>query len=204
MQQLNHVEIRNIINGGNVLVLDTRVPAAFAAGHIPGAVNIGLNGTFAPWVGALLPFENAVIVLVTETGREQETVTRLARIGYETVVGYLRGGIASWIAAGNEISQINCITAEDFIKLNQQDLHIIDVRNEAEFNEGALSGALHFPLADFDTLHHLTEEDNTYYVYCAGGYRSMMYISMLKAIKPIDLININGGYGAIRNVVKAV
>jgi hydroxyacylglutathione hydrolase len=204
MQSLDPAEIRNIIKGCNVIVLDTRDPAAFAAGHIPGAVNIGLSGTFAPWVGALLPFENTKIILVTEKGREHETVTRLARIGYEMVIGYLQGGIASWIAAGNEISQIACIAAEDFAKLNEQGLHIIDVRNEAEFNGGALPGALHYPLADFDSLHHLTEEDKTYYVYCAGGYRSMMYISMLKAIKPINLININGGYGAIRNVLKAV
>jgi len=180
-----------ILQNKNLTILDTRHSDAFAKGHIPGAINIGLNGNFAPWVGALLPYDRP-IVLVTDQGREQETATRLARIGYDDIVGYL---------SGNEkhTCRVNSVTAEEFFLLDQKKLNIVDVRSEAEYRAGALSGALNWPLSNFQEFKNLPQDGETYYVYCAGGYRSMIYISLLNSSRNLNLINIEGGYTALKS-----
>lgn len=188
----------------NALVLDTRDPADYAAGHIPGSVNIGLNGSFAAWAGALLPYENANLLIVANSGKETEVITRLARVGFDNVVAYLLGGFEGWQAAGKGTNKIANISAEEFLKLSEENnLDVIDVRAVTEFEQGHLVDAYNLPLGNFHQLKDAIDDVETYYVYCAGGYRSMIYISMLKSEKNIELINVNGGYGALKLLINA-
>ncbi|QKJ32607.1 MBL fold metallo-hydrolase [Mucilaginibacter mali] len=188
----------------HTLILDTRDPADFAAGHIPGSVNIGLNGSFATWAGALLPYENAGLLIVANSGKETEVITRLARVGFDNVTGYLLGGFEGWQAAGKTINKVPNLSAAEFFKLQAKNkFNIIDVRAAAEFEQGHLAGATNLPLGNFHQLGNVVDKPEAYYVYCAGGYRSMIYISMLKAAKNIELINVNGGYGALKLLINA-
>jgi hydroxyacylglutathione hydrolase len=184
-------------NSTGALVLDTRKPAEFASGFIPNSIFIGLDGQFAPWVGALLPAEQPLL-LVTEPEREEEAITRLARVGYDNTIGYLEGGMGAWKAAGKEIDSIHSISAEEFaadVKKNK-DL-VADVRKPGEFMAEHLEEAINTPL---DFLNdHLAElpKDKHFYVHCAGGYRSMIAASILKARGWSNLTDVQGGYGAI-------
>jgi len=190
IKPLNAPEFAKLSQNNDVLILDTRPPESFAAGHITGAINIGLNGSFAPWVGALLPYDKPIL-LITEPGREQETITRLSRIGYDNVLGYLTENIET-------IEEVKQITVSEFLQLDKKGLKVIDVRNESEYEAGAIAGAINWPLGGFDKFKALPNDAWTYYVYCAGGYRSMIFISLLKAYRKINLINIEGGYTALK------
>jgi hydroxyacylglutathione hydrolase len=194
-------EVQLRIKLENVMVLDTRNAQDFSKAHIPGAINIGLSGSFAPWVGALIPFEKVELLIVTELGKEEETVSRLARIGYENVTGYLMGGMDHWIAAGLSISTVQCISPEEFLKIQPLNPSVIDVRNDSEYQGGHITGSIHVSLAEVESLAHLVETGQTYYVYCAGGYRSMVFISLMKSKMNVDLINIEGGYNAIASLL---
>ncbi|MES2827947.1 MAG: MBL fold metallo-hydrolase [Bacteroidota bacterium] len=198
LRPLNATMVEQELKKEHVMILDTRAPTAFAISHIPGAINIGLNGSFAPWVGALLPYENVEIIIVTGKDQEKETLIRLARVGFENVIGYLEGGMDSWTQAGKKSSAVASISAADFNKLDKEKINIIDVRNDTEYAGSHLDGSLHYPLADFKTLKDLPESGQDYYVFCAGGYRSMIFISLLKSYMDINLINVDGGYGAIK------
>lgn len=179
-------------------MLDTRAAQEFAAGFIPNSINIGLDGSFAPWVGALIPGVSHPLLLITPEGRELETVTRLARVGYSNVLGYLQGGINSWKAAGKETDQITSISAEEFSKrFDAGGLQVIDVRKPGEFSAEHVDGAVSVPL-DFIN-DQMTEVPSTgdAYVYCAGGYRSMIALSILRARGWNNLIDVQGGFKAI-------
>lgn len=178
----------------DTVILDTRDAADFAAVHIPGAVNIGLNGSFATWAGALLPLEGSVMLIIAEEGKEDEVITRLARVGFDNVTGYLSGGMSTW---NREVKHIPNISAHEFMYTAPKDLDIIDVRTPAEFAKGHVHGARNLSLNDF---HHRKDAPNqrAAYVYCAGGYRSMIYISLL-AKAGHQLVNIDGGYAAIQS-----
>ena len=185
-------------NEVDALVLDTRAAQDFAAGFIPNSINIGLDGSFAPWVGALIPGVNHPLLLVTPEGRELETVTRLARVGYSNVIGYLEGGFTNWKNSGKESDSITSIAAEEFAsRFESGKLRVIDVRKPGEFSAEHVDGAESIPL-DFinERLASVPAEEEAY-VYCAGGYRSMIALSILRARGWNNLIDVQGGYKAI-------
>lgn len=182
------------------LVLDVRSPQAFAKAHIKDSIFIGIDGSFAPWVGALITDINQPIILIAPEGREEETVTRLARIGYDNTQGYLKGGFTSWQAANKEIDSVKSIPAEEFIKNHKEDkLPVIDVRKDGEFLSEHVVDAFNSPL-DFINKNMVDyPNDKNFYIHCAGGYRSMIAASILKSRGVNNLIDIQGGFGAIKN-----
>ncbi len=189
-----------IVNETGALILDVREAIDFSNGFIPNSINIGLVGSFAPWVGALVPDVRQPIALIAPVGLEAEAILRLARVGYDQVVGYLDGGFGVWQQAGREVDQIESISAETFAARQQLDstLSVSDVRKSTEFDSEHVAGAKNLPL---DTLNdHLADIDRNVptYVHCAGGYRSMVAASILKARGFDHIINIEGGIGAIR------
>ena len=188
-------------NHTGALLLDTRDPQQFAAGFIPHSINIGLGGQFAPWVGALITDLKQPILLIVEEGMAEEAITRLARVGYDYTIGYLEGGIAAWKDAGKELDTISSVSVTEFeAEVNQRpDIHVLDVRKPGEYETGHLECASGRPL---DYINEWTNEINTaetYYLHCAGGYRSMIAASILKARGAEHVVDIAGGYAAIRS-----
>ena len=180
------------------LILDTRAPQTFAKGFVPGSINIGLDGQFAPWVGALITDIEQPIMLVCDEGREEETVMRLARVGYDHTLGYLAGGTAAWEAAGKPLDKVESITATDFAeKRYSKDLHILDIRRPGEYEAAHIASVPNKPLDYLNDWMGDLEPEQTYYIHCAGGYRSMIAASILKARGYDHVIDIAGGYGAI-------
>jgi rhodanese-related sulfurtransferase len=180
-------------------VLDTRAPQTFAAGFVPNSINIGIDGQFAPWVGAMIPDIKQEILLVCEPGREEEVVTRLARVGYDHTIGYLEGGLEAWKKSGKQIDQIESIDTAELSKRMQADnIEIIDVRKKSEYLSEHMVEAENAPL-DFinDSMTQLNK-NKTYYVHCAGGYRSMIFNSILRARGYDNLIDVKGGFKAIK------
>lgn len=186
-------------NETGALLLDTRKPETFAAGFIPNSINIGIDGNFAPWVGTLIPDIKQQILLVTDEGREEEVVTRLARVGYDYTIGYLKGSIDAWKNAGKEVDTIDSIGAETFARHFEQDnaIKVVDVRKPGEYQAEHVETAQNAPL-DF-LNEHLAElpKEETMYLHCAGGYRSMIAASILKARGFDNVVNVEGGFKAI-------
>lgn len=187
-----------ILNETNdFLVLDTRTSSEFAKCFIPGTINIGLEGQFAPWVGALIPNVKQKIALVTEIGKEEETIQRLARVGYDNVVGYLNGGIENWKNTGRDTDFIERITADDLqIEVNNKTT-IIDVRKPGEFQAEHIENVPNIPL-DFINEHmHEFPQNDIFILHCAGGYRSIIAASILKSRGYKHVKDVIGGYSAI-------
>jgi len=186
-------------NETGALILDTREPEVFAQGFIPNAINIGIKGDFAPWVGAMIPDIQQQILLVTDPGKEEEAVIRLARVGYDYAIGFLKGGFDSWKAAGKEIDQIQSVNAATMAAMaNDKGLPILDVRKASEYGSEHLLVAENAPLDYINNSMLLIDKNKTYLVHCAGGYRSMIFISVLKARGYDNLINVNGGFSQIK------
>lgn len=179
------------------IVLDTRHQDEFAKGFIPGSIFIGINDNFAMWVGALITDLKQPILFVCEPGREEEVVTRLARVGYDNSIGYLEGGFEAWTKAEEEVDTLEELTAEDFAKIYVKDLNLLDVRRESEYNTEHLVGAENFPLDFINRNMNQVNRDTKYYVHCAGGYRSVIASSILKSRGFQDIVNIRGGYKAL-------
>ena len=180
------------------LILDVRTQADFIKGFIPNSLFIGLNGTFAMWVGALIEDINQKIVLIVPEGNEEEAVTRLSRVGYDNSVGYLKGGVEAYTANGGKLNTITSISADEFAE-TASTCNILDVRKPGEFVSEHIVDAPNYPL---DFLNdHLSELDKskTYHVHCAGGYRSVIAISLMMQNGFNKLVDIAGGYGAIKN-----
>lgn len=185
-------------NETGALVLDTRDPQTFAKSFIPRSINIGIDGSFAPWVGALIPGTQQPLLIVAEKGREEEVITRLARVGFDNTIGYLQGGFQNWLDAGKQTDAVDTISASEFAKrFAQQKLYIIDVRKPGEFQAEHIENAVNVPL-DYINL-HLAEipKSGDVYLHCAGGYRSMIAASILKARGWNNLIDVQGGFKAI-------
>lgn len=194
------------VNETGAVVLDVRDAADFAKGFIPNAINIGLNGQFAPWVGALIPDLLQPIALVAPVGKESETVLRLARVGYDHCIGFLAGGFAAWQQAGNEVDIIESIPADEFARRWKAtgEVTVVDVRKPDEYELEHVGGAKNVPL---DTLsEQMSQIPRTLpvYVHCAGGYRSMVANSILKARGFDNVINVEGGMVAIRQTAVPV
>ncbi len=190
-------------NETGAVVLDTRDGQVFAKGFIPNSINIGINGNFAPWVGALIPDVKQEILLVTEEGREEEVITRLARVGYDYTIGYLKGGFDAWVAAGFEVDTIQSIGAEELAALQEEGpVNILDIRRKSEFDSEHVMDAENAPLDYINDSMLLVDKDKTYYVHCAGGYRSMVFISILRARGYNNLLDIKNGFKALKDTGK--
>ncbi len=187
-------------NETGALILDTRAPQVFAEGFIPNSINIGIDGSFAPWVGALIPDIKQQILLVTDEGREEEVITRLARVGYDFTIGYLAGGFRAWQEAGKETDHIATVTAEEFGRqIKNKEVHVLDVRKPGEFVSEHVEGAVNVPLDNINDHLSSLNKNEAYYVHCAGGYRSMIFNSILKARGFDNLVDIQGGFKAIKD-----
>jgi rhodanese-related sulfurtransferase len=199
-RKLSASALQLIAEEKSTIILDTRKPEVFAAGHIPGSINIGIDGGFAPWVGTLIPDIEQRLLLVTDPGREQEVVTRLARVGYDHAMGYLDGGWDAWIAAGFNIARIPSISADEFARMKTEhpDYEILDVRKPGEYESEHLADAHLLPLDTLNNNLHRVNPNRDYFVHCAGGYRSMIFASIMAARGYHRIINIEGGMAAIR------
>lgn len=200
LRALNPTEFEVAANETGAVVLDVRHQDDFVLGHIPGSIFIGIDGQFAPWVGAMIADVEQNILLVTPEGREEETVTRLARVGFDKVLGYLKGGVAAWQEAGKEIDAIESISAEE-AKARQaaENLPVIDVRKHSEYLSEHVEDAENIPLDDINGLMAEFPKEGNFMVHCAGGYRSVIASSILKSRGYHNLIDIKGGFGAIKN-----
>ncbi|MES2806818.1 MAG: MBL fold metallo-hydrolase [Bacteroidota bacterium] len=198
MRAINATEFEAVAEETGALILDTRDNGNFAKGYVPQSINIGINGDFAPWVGALIADVKQPIILVTEPGLEEETVTRLTRVGFDNLIGHLEGGFEAWKKAGFEIDTVNRISAEQFaeeVKIGES--KIIDVRKESEYEAEHVDEAYSRPLAYInDWVKDINPEEH-FYMHCAGGYRSMMAASILQARGYRNFTEIEGGFGAI-------
>lgn len=188
-------------NETSALILDTRDAQSFASSFIPNAINIGIDGNFAPWVGTLIPDIKQEILIVAEPGREEEVVTRLARVGYDFCIGYLDGGMTAWKKAGKETDHIQSISPDHVADLQKKNssIHILDVRKKSEFLSEHVINAENAPLDFLNDSMTLINRNQTYYVHCAGGYRSMIFISALRARGFENLVDINGGFKAMKD-----
>lgn len=185
------------------LVLDTRAPQTFAKGFIPGSINIGIDGNFAPWVGALITDIKQPILIVADKGREEEVVTRLARVGYDNTIGYLEGSYEAWQEAGNDTDYIISVSPEDLSHLMANtEAHILDVRKQSEYYSEHIIGAENAPLDFINESMSVIDKNKTYHVHCAGGYRSMIFISILRARGYNNLIDVKGGFKEIKETGK--
>jgi rhodanese-related sulfurtransferase len=190
-------EFEKIANDSEALILDVRTQEDFAKSHVPNSIFIGLNGGFAPWVGALIGDVKHPILLVTPEGKEEEAITRLSRVGFDNTIGCLKGGVESWVASGKEYDSVKNISAEVFTE-KVVDSKIFDVRKESEFMSERLENAINTPLDKLNEFLNDFPKTDDFYIHCAGGYRSMIAISILKSRGIHNLIDISGGFGAIK------
>ncbi len=198
MKAINVAEFEVVADETGAVILDTRDNGEFAKGFIPQSINIGINGDFAPWVGALIGDVKQPILLVTEVGTEEETVTRLSRVGFDNIIGHLAGGFQSWKELGYDIDHVNRITAAQFAKeVKIGESKVIDVRKESEYNAQHVEEAFSRPLAAInDWVKDINPEEH-FYIHCAGGYRSMITASILQARGYRNFTEVEGGYNAI-------
>ena len=197
MTPLSTVAFEVAANETGALVLDTRNPQDFSAGFIPNSINIGLDGQFAPWVGAMIPDVKQQILLIADQGREEEAVKRLARVGYDYVIGFLDGGFDSWKSTGKEMDSIDRISADDFANMYEGKPNIIDVRKPGEYTAEHVDGAKSIPLDFINSEMSSFPKDEPFIIHCAGGYRSMIAASILKSRGFDNFKEVAGGYGAI-------
>ncbi|HYC40983.1 MAG TPA: MBL fold metallo-hydrolase [Chitinophagaceae bacterium] len=204
LRPLSHAEFKKWIDE-DAIILDTRKATVFTQGFVPGSVSIGLEGRYAEWAGSLLPFDKP-LVLVTEPGKERESVVRLARVGFDKVQGYLEGGFEAWKNAGEEIDMIVDVEPDEMLMdlPFDRNLIVLDVRRPTEYAEGHIRDAVNLPLNDMidpRNMAHLEENQNLY-VHCAGGYRSVIAASLLKRQGVHNLRNVLGGWNKIKALEK--
>jgi len=198
MKAINANEFEIVAEETGALILDTRSNCDFAKGFIPQSINIGINGDFAPWVGALIGDVKQPILLVTDLGMEEETVTRLTRVGFDNVIGHLKNGFQAWALAGYEVDTINRITAEEFereVKIGES--KVIDVRKESEYEAEHVEESYSRPLAAINEWVKGINPEEHFFIHCAGGYRSMMAASILQARGYRNFSEVEGGFNAI-------
>ena len=180
------------------LILDTRANGDFAKGFIPQSINIGLSGDFAPWVGAMIVDVKQPILLVTDAGQEEEAVTRLSRVGFDHVLGHLKGGFATWKNSGKETDTVNKITAGEFAnRFETGKSVVVDVRKESEYAAEHVEDAYSKPLAYINDWINNVDPQQHFFLHCAGGYRSMIAASILQARGYRNFTEVEGGFAAI-------
>jgi len=195
---LNTNDFETLANVSGALILDTRNANDFAKGFIPNSINIGIDGSFAMWVGEMISDINQAILLVTEPGREEECMIRLSRVGYDNTIGYLEGGFASWEQAGKETDSLKRITGEQLEEMLQTaHLPLFDVRKKSEFDSEHLLNSVNIPLNQLNAKLDSFPKDKSLVIYCAGGYRSMIAASILKQRGFDNFIDVSGGFNEI-------
>lgn len=195
---LSAIEFEIVANETEALILDSRQTDDFAAGFIPNSINIGLDSNFAMWVGELIPDIKQEILLVTDEGKEEETITRLARVGYDHAIGFLKGGFETWRAAGKDIETIDRISVDEFVeRYKNEQSRVIDVRKKSEYESEHIIDAINIPLNAINE--HLAEipKDKAFILHCAGGYRSMIAASILKQRGWDNFVDVRGGFASI-------
>jgi glyoxylase-like metal-dependent hydrolase (beta-lactamase superfamily II)/rhodanese-related sulfurtransferase len=197
---LDAIEFESLADTTDALRLDTRSADVFAKGFIPSSVNIGIKGDFAPWVGALIGDVEQNILLVCEDGMEEECITRLARVGFDNVLGYLKGGINTWIDANKEIDTVNRITAKQFeAEFKPKESVVFDIRKESEYTAEHIDEAYNKPLSFINEWINNIDTDQHFYIHCQGGYRSMIGASILQARGIRNFSEVEGGFKEISN-----
>ncbi len=195
MRALSVDEFEVVAESAGALILDTRTSGDFCKGFIPQSINIGIKGDFAPWVGAMIGDVKQAIILVTELGQEEETVTRLTRVGFDNIIGHLDGGFDAWKNAGKEIDTVNRITAEQFateVKIGES--KVVDVRKQSEYSAEHVDEAYSRPLAEINDWVKDVNPNEHFYMHCAGGYRSMIAASILQSRGYRNFTEIEGGF----------
>ena len=197
MKALSLSEFEELMKDSEVLLLDTRTASDFASSFIPGSISIGLEGQFAPWVGALIPDINQKIVLITDRDKTEETIKRLARVGYDHVLGYLEDGINTWKNAGNQLDRIERVTPEELEKELENKSFVFDVRKPGEYEAEHIENVPSLPLDYINE--NMTEfpKNEAFTIHCAGGYRSIIAASILKSRGYDQVKDVIGGYSAI-------
>ena len=197
---LSPTQFLEIAEQQQALILDVRTQQDFVKEHIPGAIFIGLNGSFAPWVGALITDIQQAILLITPKGKEEEAVTRLSRVGYDNTFGYLKGGMAAWKATRKETDSIETITAEKYAEQFRSEAiaKTLDVRKPTEYLAQHLSNSINFPLDFINQNMHKLHRGDSFYVHCASGYRSVIAASILKARGFHQLVDVTGGWKSLQ------
>ena len=194
---LTFKEVNNMIKE-KITILDVRSVQDFSSSHIPGSIFIGLDGRFAPWVGEILEDVSKKLILIAPEGREKEAIIRLSRVGFDNVIGYLEGGINSWIKNGGIINKVLNESASKFSTIDN-DKDILDVRSKNEHKSESLLNSINIPLIDLSKSINKVSFEKTFYVHCKGGYRSMIAASILLANGISNFSNIPGGYDKIKN-----
>jgi hydroxyacylglutathione hydrolase len=198
MRAIPVAQLEVMVEETRALLLDTRNNGDFSKGFIPQSINIGIDGDFAPWVGALIADVKQPIILVTANGREEETVTRLSRVGFDNLIGHLEGGFEAWQNASKEIDTVNRISAEEFEKqVTIGESKIIDIRKESEYEAEHIEDAYSKPLAYINEWVKDINPEEHFFLHCAGGYRSMIAASILEARGFRNFSEVEGGFNAI-------
>ncbi|PIX12246.1 MAG: MBL fold metallo-hydrolase, partial [Flavobacteriaceae bacterium CG_4_8_14_3_um_filter_31_8] len=195
---LSAEEFELLANETDAVILDVRDQSEFSKGFIPQSIFIGLGGTFAPWVGALIKDIKQAILLVTPIGEEESTITRLSRVGFDNVIGYLDGSFETWINSGKEMDVLNSISVENLSKKIKESTIVFDVRKASEYQSEHALIAQNTPLDYLNDYISQFPEKETFFVHCAGGYRSVIAASILKARGFHNVIDIEGGFDAIQ------
>ena len=198
---LSVTEFEFLAKENDVLILDTRHQDEFVKGFVPNAYFIGIQGDFAPWVGTVIENIDQKIIFIAEPGKEEEVITRLSRIGYDNVLGYLEGGFDAWKNAGKEIDSIESIDISEFEKIYTEnpEINILDVRRAGEFDSEHVKSAQNLPVDYIHKNLHEASDSKKYFVHCAGGYRSVIFASIAKSKGYNELVNIEGGFGKMKN-----
>ena len=196
---LSASEFEAAANETGAVIIDAREATVFAQSFIPNAINIGIDGSFATWVGTLIPDVKQQILVVADEGRETEVITRLARVGYDNALGFLKGGIKAWTDSKKEVDSIFSVNEDNLSEImSKKAITILDVRKESEYISEHLIDAINAPLDFINDSMTKIDTNKTYYVHCAGGYRSMVFISILQSRGYRNLINVKGGFNALK------
>lgn len=194
---LNAEEFETVANETSALIIDTRSKEDFVKGHVPRSIFIGIDGSFATWVGTLIPDVKQEILIVADENRLEEVITRLARVGYDNAIGYLKGGFDAWKSAGKEADYVESIDAERLAQIPGAE--IVDIRKKSEFNSEHVEGALNAPLDYVNESMKLILGENKKYIHCATGYRSLIFISILQSRGYRNLVDVAGGFKAMQD-----
>ncbi len=198
-KSLSPVDFKKGVIEHEALILDVRHEDDFVKAHIPGSIFIGLQGNFAPWVGALIMDVNQPLLVVCPDGKEEEAITRLSRVGFDNVIGFLHGGISAWKQADFETDSIESVLPETFATRFSEETKVVDVRKPSEFAAEHIPNAVNIPLDTINTHFNEVPKNETFYLHCAGGYRSVIMASILKSRGNHNLINVEKGMSGIRN-----
>ena len=198
LKPLSPNEFETVASETGALMLDVRTQQVFVEAHVPNSIFIGLDGNFAPWVGELIVDVEQPILLITPEGREEETVTRLSRVGFDNTLGYLKGGIEAWKNANKEMESVESIPAEQFAEAySDHKNYVFDVRKESEYQAEHIDQAHNTPLSEINQHLSSYPKEQTFYLHCKGGYRSVIAASILKSRGYHNMIDVQGGFNAI-------